>query len=272
MELARLGNRDLEFEVHGAGEPVLLIHGSCLPDVFLPLLDQPALADRYQLIRYRRQGYGASTHPEETVCMAEQAADAAALLDHLGVGCAHVVGHSLGGSIALQLALDRPSIVFSLVLLEPMMLMVPGAEAVVSAVLPSVDLYLSGQKTDAVHALLELLAGEDWRPRLEARLPGAIVQATEDADAFFRLEMLALAGWAITKEQAEVLPHPVLSVVGERSAPFFRAGRSLLHEWMPHTEDADLFGATHLLHLDQPEAAASILAWFLGRHPLLSSV
>jgi pimeloyl-ACP methyl ester carboxylesterase len=269
MELAKLDNRALEFEVHGTGEPVLFIHGSCLPDAFAPLLRQPAVADRYRLIRYRRQGYGASTHPSETVCMAEQAADAVALLDHLGIGCAHVVGHSLGGSIALQLALDRPASVYSLVLLEPMMLMVPGGEAVVSAVLPAVDLYLAGDKTRAVHALLELLAGEDWRARLEDRLPGAISQATLDADAFFRLEMLALAGWPITKEQTEVLPHPVLSVVGERSAPFFRAGRTLLHEWLPHTEDVDLFGTTHLLPLDDPEATASTVAWFLGKHPFL---
>ena len=49
----------IEFEVRGDGEPVLLIHGAIVADSFLPMMSQPVLS-HYQLIRYRRRGYGRS--------------------------------------------------------------------------------------------------------------------------------------------------------------------------------------------------------------------
>ena len=49
--------RELEYDVRGTGEPVLLIHGAILADAFVPLLTQPALADDYRLIAYHRRGF-----------------------------------------------------------------------------------------------------------------------------------------------------------------------------------------------------------------------
>ena len=66
----------------------------------LPFLFEPALVDRYRLIRYHRRGQAGSTR-------ADNAADAASLLDHLSVRRAHVAGHSTGAAIALQLVLDH---------------------------------------------------------------------------------------------------------------------------------------------------------------------
>jgi len=50
--------KGLEYEVRGAGEPVLLIHGSHVAHAFLPLMVEPALADRFRLVRYHRRGSG----------------------------------------------------------------------------------------------------------------------------------------------------------------------------------------------------------------------
>ena len=46
----------LEYEERGDGEPVLLIHGALIATTFVPLMSEPALADRYRLIRYHRAG------------------------------------------------------------------------------------------------------------------------------------------------------------------------------------------------------------------------
>ena len=62
----------------------------------LPLLSEPTLADRHQLIRYHKRGWCGSTHTPPPVSIADHAADAAALLDHLGLPRAHVAGHSSG--------------------------------------------------------------------------------------------------------------------------------------------------------------------------------
>src|SRR5215471_9353060 len=95
MEKAAVNGVELEYEVTGAGEPVLCI-SPVLADGFEPLASEPALADRYQLIRYHKRGWAGSTHTEGPVSVEDHAADAAALLDHLGVRHAHVVGHSSG--------------------------------------------------------------------------------------------------------------------------------------------------------------------------------
>src|SRR2546421_12472731 len=121
MENATVNGVQLEYEVRGEGEPLLLIHGASVAETFVPLMKEPALA-RFQLIRYHRRGYAGSGHPGRVTNFHEQAADAAALLAHLGVAKAHIAGHSYGGLTALRLALDSPACVHTLLLLEPPML------------------------------------------------------------------------------------------------------------------------------------------------------
>ncbi len=92
-ERAQVNGVELEFQVWGAGEPVLLIHGSILADAYAPLLAEPRLTEQYRLISYHRRGFAGSTHPDGPVGIAQQAADGRALMQRLGVDRAHVVGH-----------------------------------------------------------------------------------------------------------------------------------------------------------------------------------
>ena len=80
MQSVNVNGVDLEYEVRGAGEPVLLID-MLIADCFVPLLAEPALADRYQLIRYHKRGWVGSTHTPPPVSIADHAADATALLE-----------------------------------------------------------------------------------------------------------------------------------------------------------------------------------------------
>ena len=125
MEIAKVNGVELEYEVVGTGEPVLLI-SPVLADGFLPLLSEQVLADRYQLIRYHKRGWAGSTHTPPPVTIADHAADAAGLLDALDAPRAHVVGHSSGAAVAAQLALDHPEMVHTLMLLELSLLSVPS--------------------------------------------------------------------------------------------------------------------------------------------------
>src|SRR5512135_1487030 len=118
MEHLKIDDAMIEYQVQGHGEPVLLIHPSLIADgLDRPLLAQPELASRYQFIHYHRRGWMGSTLGPEPLTIACLASDAVMLLRYLGVSTAHVVGHSIGGLIALQLALDAPKLVYSLALL-----------------------------------------------------------------------------------------------------------------------------------------------------------
>src|SRR5215217_4741448 len=124
MESVTVNGVELEYEATGSGEPVLLI-SPVLADGFVPLVSQPALADRHLLIRYHKRGWVGSTHTPPPVSIGDHADDAAALLEHLGIPRAHIAGHSTGASIGAQLALDHPEKVHTLALLEPTLVSLP---------------------------------------------------------------------------------------------------------------------------------------------------
>lgn len=104
----------LFYERRGDGPTVLFIHGTSLDHrMWRPQV--AALAPRYDVITYDGRGFGSSSLPTGPFCHYQ---DAAALLDHLGVERAIVVGHSSGGLYALELALARPALVAGLALLS----------------------------------------------------------------------------------------------------------------------------------------------------------
>jgi pimeloyl-ACP methyl ester carboxylesterase len=271
MNRAQLGGSELEYEVQGTGEPVVLVHGSHIADAFSPLLVEPVLTERYQLIRYHRRGFAGSTHPEGPLSIVQQAADCRALMEYLGVQGAHIVGHSYGGAIALQLALDVPEVVHSLALLEPALLIVPSAQQFMDAMGPVLEMYEGGNKSEAVDGFLQAVVGPEYRSVLDRMLPGAFAQAVADADTFFQIELPALQQWSFTQADAGRITQPVLAVLGADSHtlwPGWVEVHQLVQTWLPQAEAFELKGATHGLQIIDPAGMADGLASFFARHPL----
>jgi 3-oxoadipate enol-lactonase len=258
--------RGLEYEVHGAGEPVLLIHGSQVAGSFLPLAREPALADRHRLIRYHRRGFAGSDRAADPFDIEDQARDAQALLAHLGVERTHVVGHSYGAVTALQLALDAPRAVHSLVLLEPPLLSPELAADLGPRLAPAIEAYAAGDARAAVDAFMRAVCGPDWREAAAAAVPGGAEQAERDVATFFEVEAPALQRWAFDRERVRQLAPPVMYVVGSESAPLFEAARALFTAAVPRAESVVLPGLDHLLHVRDPRRVADVVAGFLARH------
>jgi pimeloyl-ACP methyl ester carboxylesterase len=270
MKRAQVNGVELEYEVVGSGEPVLLI-SPVLADGFLPLQSEPALLNSYQLIRYHKRGWVGSTHTSPPVSVATHAVDAAALLEHLGVPRAHVAGHSTGAVVAAQLAIDSPGTMRTLTLLEPLMLSVPSGEAVLRQVGPAFEAYGNGDHEGAWALFLTAATALDWttcRTLLETRIPGAVAQAVKDADTLFGVELPATAEWAIGPEQAAAIRCPVLSVLGTDTLPLFVDVAQFLRSAIPRVEESVIEGVGHLLHIQRPEPVARALAEFLGRNPM----
>lgn len=117
MSFARVGEVTLYYEVHGAGDPVLLIAGTGSSHHAWMVETVPRLQDRFRLIVYDQRGTGRSDKPDIDYSTRMFAQDAAGLLDAIGVAePVHVVGWSMGGRVAQWLALDFPEKVRSLVL------------------------------------------------------------------------------------------------------------------------------------------------------------
>jgi pimeloyl-ACP methyl ester carboxylesterase len=116
MPFKKVGDIKIYYETHGNGEPLVMISG-CGTDSSLSWLNQvPDLSLRYHVITFDNRGTGRSDKPDVPYTMQMLAADVAGLLDAIGIGAAHILGHSMGGSIAQEFAITYPERTLTLIL------------------------------------------------------------------------------------------------------------------------------------------------------------
>jgi 3-oxoadipate enol-lactonase len=266
---ASLDGVELDYELRGDGDPVVLIHWGVCAAWAAPLLEAAALREHHRLLTYDRAGFGGSSRVEGPLTMADHAEHCRLLMRELGLGPAHVVGHSSSALIALQLALDAPHAVRTLALLDPAR---PAPQTEVQAAFlrdvagPAIARYREGDVPGAVDVWMRGVFGPGYRAVLDAALPGAAEQALAEAGSFFGQELPAVQQWAFTEDDARRIDHPVLIAKGEHSAPTFAERRALLLSWLPRAETFDLPDANHLMHAQNPAGMAEALAAFFGRH------
>ena len=113
-EYAEVNGINLYYETHGSGRPLVLLHGGLgSGEMFGPVL--PTLAEHHQVIAVDLQGHGRTADIDRPIDLRLMADDVAALIDHLGLEGADVVGYSLGGGVAWQVAIRHPEKVRRLV-------------------------------------------------------------------------------------------------------------------------------------------------------------
>jgi len=280
---ASVDGTQLAYQAHGEGEPVLLIHAGVVADWFAPLLNVPILSERHRLLTYHRVNYGRSSHGVGPVSIPAQAEHTQVLLIQLGIERAHIVGHSAGAAIALRLAMDAPSVVHSLTVMDPALSTAPASASPAapaptgsqpdgpvapSFIAQALDAYAAGDRASAVDTFMRGVCGAGYRASLEAVLPGFFAQAVADADGLFQFELPALRAWQPTPEQLGQIAQPTLVVVGAESPPVFAERQRRLLVWLPRAEAFTLPGAGHLLQAEQPTLLAEALAGFFSRYPL----
>jgi pimeloyl-ACP methyl ester carboxylesterase/membrane-associated phospholipid phosphatase len=259
---AALGSIELEYQLRGTGEPVVFVHGGIFADWFEPLVSEPALRDAHRLLTYHRLGYAGSSRASDNATIPAQARQLGELLAHLSLRRVHVVGHSSGALIAIQLALDSPATVSSLTLLEPALTIAGNSSP---GILSAVASYRSGRRDIAIDAFMRAVAGQGYRATLDRVLPRAMDQAMTDAPTFFEQELPAVRAWSFTTDEAQGLRAPVLLVTGGLSdeiSPIWRQRQELLLRLIPRAEPYILPGATHLLQLQNPGDLARRIAAF----------
>jgi pimeloyl-ACP methyl ester carboxylesterase len=267
MKTAHVNDVDIQYELTGQGEPLLLIHGSNIATGLRPLAT--ALSRRVpflSLIRYHRRGMGGSTGRDWPISVEQQAVDALGLLDALDLPSAHILGYSYGATIAIETALAAPDRTRSLILLEPILSEVPNSRTFFSGMDPIMSLYAAGDMKGAVTATFTGLGGQNWPELVATAGPDAFDIAVRDTEMFYRTEWPELTTWTFSPARAAAVNAPVLSVLGMRSGPFFDKGRRLIHQRFPYCADADIPAANHLLYLQAPEAIAAEIAHFLAQH------
>jgi pimeloyl-ACP methyl ester carboxylesterase len=286
MDRASINDVELAFEVTGEGEPILLIHGSFIADAMLPLAER---LEGYTLIRYHRRGYGESAG-DPVLDVTTHAGDARALLEHLDAAPAHLIGHSYGGTTALQLATIWPDLVRTLVLLEPALMHIPSAATVQQGIAAVTAPLEGGDVESAINNFLRTLLGPDWQRMVaDCLAPRAISQIMSDGDDAFAGDLTSLGVWTFGEDEAARITCPTLLVLGGASDETVRQGFAefgveaagvevfaemieVINSEIPQSVLVMLPGLNHALQMQDPIAVARALVPFLAQHhaPLLA--
>ncbi len=244
---------------------VVLVHASAFVSWYAPLVEQlPELST----LRYRRHLRESDAGGFRPLTVAEDAAICARLMDHVDWPTAHIVGHSYGALVALQLAMDAPERVDSVALLEPAARGVSSSAQVVAALQPIITAYRSGDKAEAVDRFLRHVCGDGYRAILDQAIPQAFGEAVAESDLFFQAEMPAVQNWSFGPADAERVTQPVLNVRGTETAPRFAEASALVQSWFPHAERLSVPDAGHFLMVQNAGALAEGLTSFFTRHPI----
>jgi len=270
MQTFRVGSAEIEYSDRGEGPPLLLIHAGVFADWFVPLASSPIL-EGFRVIRVRRAGYKAGSAPTSHLTIGAHAHHCAALLDALGIGGAHVVSHSSGTLVALELAASRPELVRSLVLVEPPIagsLLLPEEAAMVQPLLgPVFAAAGAGDIAIAFDLFMTTVCAPDYREVLEAALGAeGLLTAERDSGFFFADEVPAVLEWAFGATAAADINQPALVVQGGASPPIVHDVAARLAGWLPNAELTTVEGADHLLPLRDAAALARLTSDFTNRH------
>jgi pimeloyl-ACP methyl ester carboxylesterase len=243
-------------EERGSGFPVLLIMGLGYGRwCWEPLVDP--LAERYRVLWYDNRGIGESDRPDGPYTAAQLAEDALQVLDEHGIERAHVVGTSLGGMVAQELALDHPERVAKLALLcttpggQTFPIPEPTLKLFAEAATLAPDVALRRFVENAVAARGELV-------------DTLVARRTANPPDPAGWQAQAAAGTTYVNPRVEEIAQETLVLTGDLDTVIDPRNSELLAERIPNAHLRVSPGTGHLFFWERPAEVAAALEEFLG--------
>ena len=256
MPTLQLSGLSLYFDESGAGPPVLLLHGLGSSGRDWDLV-APALSTSYRLLVPDVRGHGRSGKPAGPYSIELFARDIAELCDRRGLSALHVVGLSMGGMIAFQLAVDRPDLARSLVIINSGPDMVPRTLSMWLALKARVLLLRLFGPAYLGRLLARRLFPRPEQTELRRRLQTSIGE--NDPDAYLRATR-GLIGWTVLPRLAEV-KCPLLCLASDGDYTPLAAKQAYVR-LLSDARLQVLKDSGHAAPMDQPEQVATALTSF----------
>lgn len=258
----------MHYEVHGRGEPLVMIHGGLGGGEGSAAFVQhhaTALSRRFQMIVYDRRAAGRSESPAEGYSIENYSRDLLALLRHLGVERAHILGSSAGGPIAMRFALDYPEMTRTLLLINTMSYAQEGERAVRRREL---DDLLDRDAAEGRLASVERALESRWpglRENEPARFRRLVEINMEQFDGIARTIQSYLDIGDSLESRLAGLQMPVLIVHGDADSRIPVGCGHQLQNSIPGSELYIVPGAEHGLLSNQPALLRDVILQFLER-------
>ena len=256
MTIAAINGIDMFVEVTGQGEPVVLVHGSWGDHTNWDAV-VPALAARHRVVTFDRRGHSSSATPPGPSTTDDDAADLAALIDHVDARPAHVVGNSFGATITLRLVMSRPELVRSATVHEPPLFGLlaspngqPGSADAQPAVVKVLDLMALGRDREAARLFVEDIA---LGPGAWDRLPTGRQDIFERNAATWAEEQADPSWDVIDVEALSSAGVPLRITYGTDSPPPLSLIARQLAAHLPRADLVEYPGAGHIPHVTHPD-------------------
>jgi esterase len=247
----------------GQGPVLVLLHGLFGSSTNLRGLAH-ALANRWRVLAVDLRNHGGSPH-HDSMSYAEMAGDIRDLLDALDIARATLIGHSMGGKVAMVFALTEPERVMSLAALDIAPVAYARRYDNLIAALQSLDLASLGSRQEADRRLRVGIPNHALRLFLLQNL-------VRKGDRFsWRLHLPALARNMDALEgfpefETARFPGPALFLRGGNSGYLEPTSHGVIRARFPHAVIESVDGAGHWLHVEKPEPVIAFLRGFLDEH------
>jgi pimeloyl-ACP methyl ester carboxylesterase len=270
LATAIINGTRLFYEVSGDGEvPLVCVHGGWGSHHDWDLV-VPGLAESFTVVTYDRRGHSDSERSTEQVSMHENVADAAALIEHLGLAPAWVIGFSFGATITLRLAGEHPTLLRGIIAHDPTLFSLLAADPSVSPMLEEnakvldavAERIASGDHAGAAEQFFTVPLG----PGAWQRLPPAIRHAFITNAPTFPNEIRDPERFAVDLDLLRSFSRPALLTTGDQDPPFFATVLSMLADVLPNCEVVTFAGVGHLPHLTHPEEYTESVGAFIRKH------
>jgi pimeloyl-ACP methyl ester carboxylesterase len=245
----------LAYDDQGAGKPAFVFaHGwTCNRSFFAP--QAAHFARRHRVVSVDLRGHGESEKPQGPYPIAAYADDIAHIIDHLNLGKAVVVGHSMGGTAALQLAADYPDHVAAIVMVDPgAFVFPPEVRARLEAMVTAIEAGNQEPRQQAIKANMFLPTSD--RKLMEDVL--AVMMATPSHVAASAMRGVIEFDAPTVAAQCKV-PALHLANALHRNPPH------LMSQWLPNVVNGWTVGAGHFSQLEVPDQVNAMIEGFL-RH------
>jgi pimeloyl-ACP methyl ester carboxylesterase len=257
-----VGDIDIAYKIFGKGDPILLINGySQSMDNWDPTLLE-RLASNHTVIIFNNRGIGNTTSGENRFfSIAQFANDTAGLLDVLEIKQADILGYSMGGFIAQELALTHPDRVGKLIIYASIC---GGNESILASQVINMLSNGSGTAMERIERFLPLFFPEKWRnenPNYLERIPKTIETIPNKT---LDQHTEAIFNWTGTCSKLKNITQPTLVIVGTDDVVTLPANSLLITERIPGAWLVQIKGAGHGLMYQYPEQFNKVLQTFLS--------
>jgi pimeloyl-ACP methyl ester carboxylesterase len=259
MPRASINDLPIYYDSSGKGEPLVFLHGlgSSSADWQLQV---EYFRDQYQCITSDTRGHGRSGKPPGPYSVAQFASDTAGLLDYLGMAGVHLIGLSMGGSIAFQMAVDYPERVKSMVIINSAPAVVPSNFSEKLKIWQRQYLFriLSMERIGKTIGA-RLFPKPDQKPLLDE----FVVRWSKNDKKAYMAATMALVGWSVLDRIASIKA-PTLVIASDNDYTPVTAKEEYVAR-MPNAELLVIEDARHAVCVAQPEKVNPAIEAFLKR-------